>query len=179
MTVIVYRNGVLAADRMQSTANLTEAVRTKIFKVVHQGETPWAVALCGTTKGTAAILKHLEAFGVDGPPIEEGLLHSYEKDHTYGFAVNAYGSVWQVYGDGTWLPQEEQDYFVDGAGYHFAMGACAAGASAVLAVLLTGAQHCHCGYGATSVNVKEYLLHNGHQTAHSEESLDDNRQSPR
>lgn len=177
MTVLVYRDGVLAADRMSGTANLSEAVVTKIFKVVHQGETPWAVALCGTTKGTRAILKHLELYGIDCGRIAKEDLPGYEPDHTYGFAINAYGTVYQCYGDGTWLHVEDpQDYYVDGAGYQFAMGACAAGASAVLAVLLTGAQHQHCGYGATSVNVKDYLLHGAHQNAHSQESLDDNRQ---
>lgn len=176
MTVIVYRDGVLAADRMSGTANLSEAVVTKIFKVVHQGETPWAVALCGTTKGSKAILKHLEIYGIDCGRMDKDDLPGYEPDHTYGFAINAYGTVYQVYGDGTWLHVEDpQDYYVDGAGYQFAMGACAAGAGAVLTVLLTGAQHQHCGYGATSVNVKDYLLHRAHQTAHSQESLDDDR----
>lgn len=180
MTVIVYREGVLAADRMSSTGNLSEAVATKIHMVVHQGETAWAVALCGTTKGSKAILKHLQLYGVNCDRMDKDDLPGYEPDHTYGFAINAYGAVYQVYGDGTWLHvKDPQDYYVDGAGYQFAMGACAAGASAVLAVLLTGAQHQHCGYGATSVNVKDYLLHGAPQNAHSQESLDGRRQTYR
>lgn len=55
------------------------------------------------------------------------------------------------------------------------MGACAAGASAVQAVLLAGKHHLACGYGATSVNVKEYLTNGGGQTGYSEESLNEGK----
>ena len=176
MTVIVYRDGVMAADRMQTTGNISEPVRTKIFLVTPKDHVRLVVGLCGCTKGTAAILKHLEQNGTDAGALD--LTHlDYKPDHTYGYAVSAYGTVWQIYGDGTCLEPEPQDYYVDGAGYEFAMGACAAGASAVQAVLLAGKHHLACGYGATSVNVKEYLTKGGGQTGHSEESLNDCKSS--
>lgn len=176
MTVIVYRDGVMAADRMQSTGNISEPVRTKIFIVTPKDHVRLVVGLCGTTKGTAEMLKHLGQHGTEGGQLDLAAL-GYQADHTYGYAVSAYGTVWQIYGDGSCLEPEPQDYYVDGAGYEFAMGACAAGASAVQAVLLAGKHHLACGYGATSVNVKEYLTKGGGQTGHSEESLNDCKSS--
>ena len=176
MTVIVYRDGIMAADRMQTTGNISEPVRTKIFLVKPKDHVRLVVGLCGCTKGTSEMLKHLEKYGTYGGTLDLSHL-GYKADHTYGYAVSAYGTVWQIYGDGTCLEPEPQDYYVDGAGYEFAMGACAAGASAVQAVLLAGKHHLACGYGATSVNVKEYLTKGGGQTGHSEESLNDCKSS--
>ena len=70
MTVIVYRDGVMAADRMQSTGNVSEPVRTKIFIVTPKDHVRLVVGLCGTTKGTAEMLKHLEQHGTEGGQLD-------------------------------------------------------------------------------------------------------------
>lgn len=113
MTVIVYRDGIMAADRMQTTGNISEPVRTKIFLVTPKDHVRLVVGLCGNTKGTAEMLKHLGQHGTKGGQLDLTAL-GYLADHTYGYAVSVYGTVWQIYGDGSCLEPEPQDYYVDG-----------------------------------------------------------------
>lgn len=125
MTVIVYRDGIMAADSGGWQYDMLVA-RT-ISKIVVTKEGGLA-AFCGRRGHIIKGQNWLQGCGDKPPPAE--------KEDLFGLLVHPDGSVLRCDNDFEFYPAEEAPFYVCGADGAFLIGALAAGASAPHAVEL-------------------------------------------
>lgn len=120
MTTIAYRDGVLAADRLITSGTL----RCGEMRKIATNEAGWLCGCAGPITASAIVLAWIEA-GAEGEPPE-----AKEAD---AIIVSPDGAVhfWTGYGP---LTRAHGDFFAVGSGERIAVGAMAAGASAIDAV---------------------------------------------
>lgn len=137
MTVIAYRNGIIAADQQATYGNVKRKL-TKLFEL-ESGE------VVGFT-GTAAAAMELLAWYKDGAKKEDWPQAMQDTDE-WAQMIIAYPGGCKWY-DKRPYPQEVQDKFTAwGCGAEFAIGAMAMGADAVKAVTIA-CEFCDgCGVG--------------------------------
>ena len=134
MTVIAYRDGYLAADRMCSDGAIVHGYRTKVFSF--RGSLG---AACGPSQDCVAFRQWLEL--ADALRIKPEL-----SDDFTGFVVSPDGTVLQY--DHRLVPYVvEAHYFAEGDGYAVALGAKYMGATAEQAVLAACHHVLGCGGG--------------------------------
>lgn len=170
MTIIVLKDGVMAADRLMSYAGCNMAPGCKLLT----GETDryWFVSgLAGTSQSRADELKLSIDTLITQSPVK--MTAPYE---LVIFAIHKVTRDWLLVnveqepnGDlsATTYEQGEDfpEYFAIGAGIDMALGAFAAGASAVQAVLATNKHSLKCGegYNAAGFDILKpgFTIHRG------------------
>ena len=140
MTIITYRDGVMAADRLVTTVHdLTAGTRTKVYKV-----NGWLAGGTGLSEDCAAFVGWI----AQGLPQERPKLES----QFVGIAVSPNGSVHNYNGALVDFALEAP-YYAIGSGDAVAMGAMFAGANAQQAALAACAHNPFCGGGVDVIEL--------------------------
>lgn len=147
MTTIVYRDGVLAADRRVSRNSVSIGHRRKIVAVLNpDGELLGWVVCWGWPSDTIEAAKWLSKW----PEIEAAPKRLADGDAGGLFLLKS-GGIWDLIGPETF--QIEAEFHAVGSGFEIAMGALAMGASATKAVEIASAYDQGTGCGVDSVKV--------------------------
>lgn len=160
MSVIVYRDGVLAADCQESFGN-GRTKRQKLFRDRRTGLVLGYVG--GTTHGQQlvnwALQDDLEPerfpYWPEQTQDSEGLMATLVVAWPRSRATGFKGTVKYVEGFGpTWLDVDMDKYLAWGSGTAVALGALYAGADAVTAVKAATEHTTSCGFGVTKYKVR-------------------------
>lgn len=127
MTTLVYRDGTLAADTML----VNGAAYGSISKIARHKKSGAIAGVSGQVSTCIPWLKEFEKKGFDPK----------KKQKDFGSADSAIvvmgdGAVWGVEGNEGYPFQFHSEFYVNGSGEEFALGALAMGASAYQAVLV-------------------------------------------
>lgn len=130
MTTIVYRDGVLAADRLVTQGEISVGQIRKISEVnaPEGGCLLGWVSTCGWVSDTMDAAKWLSIW----PDLGDAPKRLYEGEAT-GFFMLKSGDLWVIGGGGPPF-QMKADFYAKGSGWEVAFGALAMGADAVKAV---------------------------------------------
>ena len=145
MTTIVYRDGVLAADRLVIKHEVSIGHRRKIEDVRNaDGELIGWVAVCGWPPDNMSAAQWLSKWPEIGPAPKR-----FEDCDAGGFFLMKSGGVWILGGSEPF--QVEADFHATGSGFEIAMGALAMGASAIRAIEIASSYDQSTGGGVDSV----------------------------
>jgi hypothetical protein len=142
MTIIVFRDGVLAADRMTCQEDYYTGDVTKIFNIG-----PFLIGGCGYVHDIQQFKAWVEAGRPEDAKPKMG-------DNFGGMVCSKSGEGYLVerYGDELiGFTLDKFDYVVDGSGMSIALGALACGATAGDAVLAAIKHDPFCGGGVDSI----------------------------
>ncbi|WP_295198738.1 hypothetical protein [uncultured Brevundimonas sp.] len=141
MTTIVYRDGVLAADRRAYSGDKKGiGAKTKIHRL--DDGTLWGVSSCNV--GADALIKRWVEAGCEPVGSDQLKPESFEL-----LLVRPTGEIFYANGNLDLSGPLTADYFAIGSGDHFAMGAMAMGASAIRAVEIASDLDVWSGEGMT------------------------------
>ena len=145
MTTIVYRDGVLAADRLVTKHDITVGQVRKIREVRNpDGDLLGWIACYGWPSDTTATAKWLSKW----PDLDEAPKRNQDGD-TGGFFLLKSGEFWILSGSEPF--QTEAEFHAMGSGCEIALGALAMGASAEKAVEVASVYDQGTGGGVDSV----------------------------
>ena len=134
MTIIVYRDGVLAADSLSTAGSVRCGTDRKIVRA-HDGSLAAAAGTCGSC---SEFLSWANARDCAFPTPDND-------DDFEGILVKPDGSIVFYDFKGRAFTPPTDDYYVLGCGYEIALGALAVGATAEQAVAACIKHHALCG----------------------------------
>lgn len=138
MTVIAYKDGVMAADG-QVTSDGTIMLSNEVKCFYKDGHVFGVAGLFGE----ALILQKWFTNGMKGDPPTI-------TSETEGMLVSPDGIVYGLWEHQMMVPLENRDFYVIGSGFHIATGAMEMGASAIKAVEIAIKYSIYCGGEITS-----------------------------
>lgn len=151
MTTIAWDGAVLAADNAAWVGDVSQ--RDLKIGPIQIGKERFILARCGIAAFGMAGLRFLTGESKHRPDPRE-----YEPNmaggHSWGLLVDKDGKAFTVMADMS-LEQIYDPYHSMGAGREIALGALAAGATAIQAVLITEAHSGYAKYGATGMRFDE------------------------
>lgn len=142
MTIVAYKDGVLAADKQCCDAGMARTV-TKIRRL-KDGR------LAGAS-GNSSMCRRMLDWIDDGADISK---HPDTKDQCNVLVVNLDGSL-DLYDEGAAAIKLEDPFAAIGCGRDYALGAMACGASAVKAVDIACRFDIHCGQGVDMLRLRQ------------------------
>lgn len=143
MTTVVYKGGVLAADRRVTELNHIHGTTRKIFKLTH-----CMIGFCGDFVEIQKVLEWVKGGFVGSPP---ELRKDAEVDAIY---VDNSGNGFYIQSPDFILQPLDTPYMAIGSGAMYAKGAMAAGKSAVEAVKIAMIFDANTGGGVDSIRWK-------------------------
>lgn len=138
MTVIAYRNGVMASDSLVNADHVNVGTVKKVTK-----KAGWLAGGAGNLRDIALFLEIFEESIEEAG--EEFIISPEAKfENLGGIIVSPEGKVWHIEASG-YPYQVEDDFHVNGIGYEIAIGAFEMGATAEQAVEVAIKRSANCG----------------------------------
>lgn len=148
MTIIAYRDGIMAADKQGTFGEAKKNDAVKVFS-----NDRWVVGFGGYPRSLRPFLEDVFACEGDTPPKLSDFFNDKDTFGAYALCVNRKTKKVFRY-DGCGFPYEELgEYNAAGSGMDCALGAMFVGASAIEAVRAAIAHNTGCGGDVDSIHI--------------------------